>query len=229
MKKAPLFLAGVLLCGLLAACGAPAQSSSSLPQSTPETSSQSIQEETDMPQLYRGRVDAVSEDSITVSQVEGYNYGQPTIIFHYAEDATLPGSDSIVLAEGVFVEVEYSGILTRSLPPQGSATRVSVVAPSAEGAVQNGTIQTVQKTESGYTIGLLTFQAEAAAAERGENPTFQDQVILNVPANALEGGLTEEDLVEGAKICAVTTGIAALSLPPQMPVHALLPYTTATE
>ena len=182
-----------------------------------------------MTTIYRGRVDAISDDGITVSQVEGYNYGQPTIVFHYAEDANLPGSDSIALAEGVFVEVEYNGILTRSLPPQGSATRVTVVAPSAEGAVQNGTIQTVEKTENGYTIGLLTFQAAAAATERGEEPTFQDQVILNVPADALEGGLTEDDLVEGAEICAVTTGIAALSLPPQMPVHALLPFTTASE
>ena len=41
---------------------------------------------------------------------------------------------------------------------------------------------------------------------------------------ALEG-LKGEDLVEGLKVCAVTSGIAALSLPPIMPVVALLPYT----
>lgn len=50
-------------------------------------------------------------------------------------------------------------------------------------------------------------------------------VTLTVPMTALEEGLTGKDLVEGLKVSAVTMGIAAMSMPPIMPVVALLPYT----
>lgn len=230
MKKLSLLLAGLVLCGILAACGdqdvssSPSQgASASLPASTPASESS---KETDIDIIYRGTVTQLSDEQITVEQVSGYDYGQPSIVFHIDDNTALPaGDESVPLAEGAYVEVRYSGALTRSLPPQGTALSVQVVAPAADAAIVNGTIQTVEVTDTGYTIGLLSFQSAQLAASRGEIPSFQDQIILLVPVDALEGGLTEADLVEGTEVCAVTTGIAALSLPPQMPVHALLPYT----
>ena len=62
---------------------------------------------------------------------------------------------------------------------------------------------------------------EAVAARRmgGLTPRFH-----GAPTNRSHRE-TEADLVEGAKVCAVTSGIAAMSMPPIMPVVALLPYT----
>ena len=54
----------------------------------------------------------------------------------------------------------------------------------------------------------------------------ENYVILQVPAGALEQ-LAADELVAGLAVSAVTRGIAALSLPPQMPVVALLLYTAA--
>lgn len=169
------------------------------------------------PQVYRGEVEEKLEDgSIRLVQLAGHNYGQESIVFHI-NDTTVLDVSVAQLETGAYVEVSYNGILTRSMPPQGNADTVRVVAPRSEGIVVNGTIQTVGKTDTGYTIHLLPLDAV--------DNSFQNQVILTVPTEALEG-LTEEDLVAGAQVSAVTKGIAALSLPPQMPVDTLLPYSS---
>lgn len=166
--------------------------------------------------VYRGTITSISDDgSILVTQVAGHNYGQASILFHVDEKISKELGDS--LKQDVFVEVRYDGRLTRSIPAQGNATSVSPIAPMSDGIVQNGTILSVTPGKDGYSISLLPFGAE-------ETADLSTTVTLTVPMTALEG-LTEKDLVEGLKVSAVTMGIAAMSMPPIMPVVALLPYT----
>ena len=168
-------------------------------------------------QIYRGSVVKTLEDgSIEIEQQAGFNYGQSSIIFRIDDDT------QIDLANGgpnqdAFVEVRYNGVLTRSLPPQGNAMEITVIANFTDGVVQNGTIQGVHETDDGYSIELLPLEAPDDSRE--------NLVILHVPADGLEN-LSPEDLVPGAKVSAITRGIAAMSLPPQMPVVILTPYTT---
>ena len=166
--------------------------------------------------VYRGEVTSISEDgSILVTQVPGHNYGQASILFHVSDAIAKELGDSLVV--GAFVEVHYDGRLTRSLPAQGTANSVTVIASYSEGIVQNGTILSVTPGKDGYSISLLPLGEE-------KRDDLSNTITLTVHMFALEG-LKGEDLVEGLKVCAVTSGVAALSLPPIMPVVALLPYT----
>jgi hypothetical protein len=158
--------------------------------------------------IYRGEVTSVSEDgSILVTQVPGHNYGQGSILFHISDKIAKELGDT--LAVGAFVE--------RSLPAQGTATSVTLIAPFSEGIVQNGEILSVTPGKDGYSISLLPLGAELT-------DDLRNTITLTVHMFALEG-LTGEDLVAGLKVSAVTSGIAAMSSPPIMPVVALLPYT----
>lgn len=166
--------------------------------------------------IYRGEVTSVSEDgSILVTQVPGHNYGQGSILFHISDKIAKELGDT--LAVGAFVEVRYDGRLTRSLPAQGTATSVTLIAPFSQGIVQNGEILSVTPGKDGYSISLLPLGAELT-------DDLRNTITLTVHMFALEG-LTGEDLVAGLKVSAVTSGIAAMSSPPIMPVVALLPYT----
>ena len=166
--------------------------------------------------VYRGEVTSISEDgSILVTQLPGHNYGQSSILFHVSDKIAKELTDQLVV--GAFVEVHYDGRLTRSLPAQGTATSVKLIATFSDGIVQNGTILSVTIGKDGYSISLLPLGEE-------KKDDLSNTITLTVHMFALEG-LTEEDLVEGLKVCAVTSGIAAMSMPPIMPVVALLPYT----
>ena len=167
--------------------------------------------------IYRGEVTSISEDgSILVTQVPGHNYGQASILFHVSDTLAKELGDS--LAVGAFVEVHYDGKLTRSLPAQGMASSITVIAKFSEGIVQNGTILSVTPGKDGYSISLLPL------SETAKKDDLSNTITLTVHMFALEG-LKGEDLVEGLKVSAVTSGIAAMSNPPIMPVVALLPYT----
>ena len=166
--------------------------------------------------IYRGEISSVAEDgSILVEQLPGYNYGQASILFHISDKIAKELGDALIV--GAFVEVHYDGKLTRSLPAQGTALSISVIAPYSEGVIQNGTILNVTPGKDGYSISLLPLGEE-------KKDDLSNTITLTVHMFALEG-LTEADLVEGAKVSAVTSGIAAMSMPPIMPVVALLPYT----
>lgn len=208
-KKSIFSVVGVLAGAmLLTACGASAAGVSSS-----ATEEQLLEE-----QYYRGKVTNVIEGgSFEVEQVDGYNYGQTSIIFHMAEDAVVDNAAGEV-AKDAFVEVKHNGMRTRSLPPQGTAQEIKVISPRWEGVVQNGVVKEVKETDEGYTVSILPFEAQ--------DDDFQSQIILNVPREALQN-ITPEELQEGKKVSAVTKGIAATSLPPQMPVVLLLPYTAA--
>lgn len=167
-------------------------------------------------EVYRGEIMSISEDgSILVSQKPGHNYGQASILFHISKSIAKELDDQLV--KGAFVEVRYDGKLTRSLPAQGNAASISVIASFSEGIVQNGTIVSVTNGKDGYSISLLPFGAVLT-------DDLSTTITLTVHMFALEG-LTGEDLVEGAKVSAVTNGIAAMSSPPIMQAVALLPYT----
>ena len=167
--------------------------------------------------VYRGEITSISEDgSILVTQVPGHNYGQASILFHVSDALAKELGSS--LAVGAFVEVRYDGKLTRSLPAQGTASSITVIANYSEGIVQNGTILSVTPGKDGYSISLLPL---SEAAKKGD---LSNTITLTVHIFALEG-LKGEDLVEGLKVSAVTNGIAAMSSPPIMQAVALLPYT----
>ena len=167
--------------------------------------------------IYRGEITSVSEDgSILVTQLPGHNYGQESILFHVSDKLAKELGDT--LAVGAFVEVHYNGALTRSLPAQGTAERITVIASYSEGIIQNGTILSVTPGKDGYSISLLPL------GQTSNPDDLSNTITLTVHMFALEG-LTSADLVEGAKVCAVTSGIAAMSSPPIMQAVALLPYT----
>ena len=167
--------------------------------------------------VYRGEIASISEDgSILVTQVPGHNYGQASILFHVSDALAKELGSS--LAVGAFVEVRYDGKLTRSLPAQGTASSITVIASDSEGIVQNGTILSVTPGKDGYSISLLPL------SEAAKKDDLSNTITLTVHIFALEG-LKGEDLVEGLKVSAVTNGIAAMSSPPIMQAVALLPYT----
>lgn len=167
--------------------------------------------------VYRGEITSISEDgSILVTQVPGHNYGQASILFHVSDALAKELGSS--LAVGAFVEVRYDGKLTRSLPAQGTASSIAVIANYSEGIVQNGTILSVTPGKDGYSISLLPL------SEAAKKDDLSNTITLAVHIFALEG-LKGEDLVEGLKVSAVTNGIAAMSSPPIMQAVALLPYT----
>lgn len=166
--------------------------------------------------IYRGEISSIAEDgSILVEQLPGHNYGQASILFHLSNKIAKELGDALIV--GAFVEVHYDGKLTRSLPAQGTALSIIVIAPYSEGVIQNGTILEVTLGKDGYSISLLPLGEE-------KKDDLSNTITLTVHMFALEG-LTEADLVEGAKVSAVTSGIALESLPPIMQVVALLPYT----
>lgn len=243
MKKRSAILA-LLLGGalMLSACGnsaasAPA-SSSSKPESVP-ASSEVVSEAVSSSEVasavddiagatpnggfvYRGRVDSVDENgSFTVSQLPGYNYGFESVVFHVSEE-TKRNEEDPELAQNAFVVVYYDGAMTKSIPPQATANSIKVVFPTYEGIIRNGTIQSVEKTDDGFSIVILPMDAEPVS----NTSSMENLIVLNVPADALEH-ITEAELVEGAKVSAVTSGIATMSIPPQMPTITLLPYTEA--
>jgi len=165
--------------------------------------------------VYRGEVTSIEGGDILVTQLPGHNYGQASILFHVSDKIAKELGDTLVV--GAYVEVKYDGKLTRSLPAQGTAGSVSVIAGFSEGIVQNGTILSVTPGKDGYSISLLPIGAE-------KTDDLSNTVTLTVPMFSLEG-LSEKDLVEGLKVSAVTMGIAAMSMPPIMPVVVLLPYS----
>ena len=167
--------------------------------------------------VYRGEITSITEDgSILVTQAPGHNYGQASILFHVSDALAKELGSS--LAVGAFVEVRYDGKLTRSLPAQGTASSIAVIANYSEGIVQNGTILSVTPGKDGYSISLLPL------SETAKKDDLSNTITLTVHIFALEG-LKGEDLVEGLKVSAVTNGIAAMSSPPIMQAVALLPYT----
>lgn len=220
---------------MLAACSSTASSSSSSSISSSDASSTSKADSettSGVNGVYRGTVVDYEDNLLTVEQVEGYDYGQSTIIFNINDD-TVISDNGVDIVPGAFVEITYDGALTRSIPPQGNAESVNVIASFSEGIVQNGVIQDVSTEGDNYYISIMPIDEYVSDESKflvSQSDVQSDDfinTILIVPKDALEN-ITEKELVAGAKISAVTSGIATASLPPQMPVLALLPYTVAS-
>lgn len=211
-----------------AACGASVNSSSAAAASEESK----IEETASVNTLYRGTVTSYTDKQLIVEQLPGYDYGQSSIIFNL-DDKTKIFDDGIAIGEGTFVEVTYSGALTRSMPPQASAETVTVISAFSQGIIVNGEIKDVVDNGDSYTITVYPIAdsekevtESASTVEVEESMEFDNNAtILIVPADALEGGLTGASLTEGTLVSAVSKGIATSSLPPQVPVLALMPYS----
>lgn len=211
------FLAGISL--LTSCANSKAASTSSAAAAPAETESQSMPlytgDELEMKnQIYRGKVTQLSDTQVTLEQLDGYNYGQQEIIFNISDETEI--ADGMpALAVDAYVEAVYNGILTRSLPAQGNALSLKIISAFSDNIIVNGTIQETSETNDGYTLTVQPLGSESTE--------FTSMVVLHVSTEGLEN-ITFDELVEGTKISAVTSGIATMSLPPQMPVVVLLPY-----
>ncbi len=227
-RKLALIFALVMGVALLAACGSTASSSSSSSSVAPASSSTS--EETPSTPIvgtmvYRGKLAEVTDTTIKVEQMPGHDYGFESVIFNIDEN-TVVAPDGGELVVGGFVEVTYSGVMTRSIPPQATALDIYVLSNSdvlTSGIIVNGTIESVEKVDKDLRITITPVTPGETASASVE----QGKIILIVPTDALEG-ISEAELVEGTMVSAVTNGIAALSEPPQMPVRALLLFNWET-
>lgn len=225
MKKTfALVLSFVLGTALLTACGSSASSSQA--SSSQQNTSQPASESTTVPPtledaVYRGEVLSVNEETgdFEVAQLPGFNYGSETVVFHVTEETEFE-PDEVVLAEGMFVEVTFNGVMTRSMPPQATADEVKVISNMSEGIIVNGEVQSVEKVDDMLRITIVPLEL---VEQNASESSMENLVILTVEQDDLEG-ITVDDLVAGTKVSAVTSGIAAMSIPPQMPVIALMPY-----
>lgn len=135
------------------------------------------------------------------------------MVFIMGEDTILE-SDGFEFEVGHFVEVVYNGTATMSIPPQAAAKEMKIVSTIGDSVVSNATIIECQKDDKG------DYRIDVTLLNNGEH------VVFLVPQDGLEN-ITEEELIEGAKVSAVTRGISTMSIPPQYPVHVLLPYTVS--
>ncbi len=207
MKRLCLCL--VCMLGLCSCAESASEPSATSVQTVSAAQEQESAENSEEPLLYRGEITALSEGQMTVTQLPGYDYGQESILFLLPEQAA-EAQENGDFAPGMYVQATYDGTLTRSIPPQATALEVSVLAPMSDGVLWSGSIVSSTREEEGYRIEL-----------QAESPR-QELVVLNVPEEALEN-MEEADLVEGARVLAVGNGAMTASLPPQMPVVALLP------
>lgn len=210
---------------MLAACGSSASSASSSETSSSSKESTSSETTPALSGVYRGTVTDYTDKLLTVEQVEGYDYGQSSIVFNISDD-TVISDNGVDIVPGAFVEITYDGALTRSIPPQSNAESVNVIASFSEGIVQNGVIKNFSIEDDNYYISIKPLETDSDSSSEVVDDEFSGTILI-VPKDALEN-ITEKELVAGTKISAVTSGIATASLPPQMPVLALLPYTVAS-
>lgn len=159
--------------------------------------------------VYRGEVAELNQDYIVVNQLPGFNYGQPSIRFALSSASKVPETPLVL---GSYVQVGFNGMLTRSIPPQAHAEYVRQLAPFSMGILLCGEVLEVTQTPHGTSILMQPFQ------ESEEN-----RVVLHVPETAWEG-IALQDVRQGTQLCAITHGLAAMSLPPQYPVQLVLPY-----
>lgn len=210
------FLCGVAVLfslPILAACGANAVATSAkgnLQNSVSSSLNEVNAPSTSDNKTYRGRVDDANSERLTVSQLPGYDYGQESIVFAISPD-TIVQQNGQELVKNCYVEVEYDGTLTRSLPPQGNAIKISIIALYSDNVILNGSVQNIKKAESGYLLQLQPFDES------------QPIVTLIVPANASE--FLQEELPKGTKLSVVTRGTTSLTYPPQYSVYKVLLYS----
>lgn len=171
--------------------------------------------------VYRGVVTNISDTEMTVRQVWGFHYGEEEMVFNLT-DKTVKETDGREIAADSFVEVQHESAVTMSLPPKSNASKIILISTLSEGIVQNGEIVSFREDEQKnfYITILPLIKAENEDAEpaKGEN-----ELILIVPSTAFEG-IEAKDLKVGVRVSAVTRGIATMSIPPQYPVHVLLPF-----
>lgn len=107
---------------------------------------------------------------------------------------------------GLLLLVGCTGAAPSTSPSSGDSSRVSE-------SVTASSTPTSQPADTAPSQSI---------GESISNEVYRGEVVSLT--EALEG-LSAGDLQEGVPVSAVTQGIASLSLPPQVPVIALLPFT----
>lgn len=123
------------------------------------------------------------------------------------EDTVIEGVEELNI--GQTAVVLYDGMMTRSLPPQITALQIGVYA--VEGEIVEILRESGESGESGEDGAEDSCTVLLARADTGE------EVILT-----LTGEAQQLPLAVGDEVIAYTTGVATLSLPPQMNALAIM-------
>ena len=152
-------------------------------QKSAETKGRAFEEEESEVELVQlvGTITEITDEYVMLDVGE---MGQ--IQVNLTEDTAIEGVETLELGHVAFVT--YNGMMTRSLPPQITALRVSVYAVEGTVTEVKGTVKSVEE-------GRITIETE------------NGDVVLTLPEDAPE-------LAVGDAITAYTTGISTMSLPP---------------
>lgn len=164
---------------------------------------------------YNATISAVSDGSITVEDID-----KGTVVCHIGEETKLIGADGGEikpedLKVGDLVKVEYSEVMTMSLPPQNTPVSITVIAddekeevPAPENTVMQGKVLAVGENQ--ITLG-----------EDLEDPNTQ--LIVNISDDETEildkdgNKIALEDIKAGDLVEVTHKPIMTMSIPPQTP------------
>ncbi len=165
---------------------------------------------------YNATLTSIEEDTLTVEDTE-----KGTVVLHIGEDTKLVGADGEAievadLEEGMYLNVEYSDVMTASLPPQNTPVSITVVETTGEPSENPSETPEVQTVTTSGTV-LAVEEDRIVVGEDLEKP--ETQVVFNTDENtkftkdgeAIElNGIKADDTVKVVHSLAMTR-----SLPPQ--------------
>ena len=143
-----------------------------------------------------GAIIDITDEYIAIENAE---LGEVHVLM--TEDTIIEGAQALEI--GQTVVVMYSGMMTRSLPPQITALHIGVY---------------------GIAGVIAEIGEESITIVRGDTG---EETILTLDEALMESFLAME-LEEGDEIVAYTTGLMTMSLPPMMNAVAILPAFEAT-
>lgn len=171
----------------------------------------SMEEDMSGYEIYYGTISEVTPDGFEVTGYEHRNFGNERIRFLVNDETKFEGEAGNFndITAGDFVQVYHDNKMTRSIPPQCFAAKV---------------------TKSAEDMYVMNCEVVEAPVKNGDNyqvlvaslDDARNQSILTYSADtdvAVVG-----DLLVGTKITVLTSGIATMSLPPQVPVVQIAEY-----
>lgn len=153
-------------------------------QVTTETADQ---EETDMPEIVEisGEIKEIGEGYILILDAM---LGDVQV--NLSEDTIFDGVEREELAVGQFVQVMYSGMMTRSLPPQITALKVGVYAIAGEvKAVADGSMTIVREEIGDEVIVFLPENAPEIAVGMQVIAYTNGAMTMSLPAQTTALGV----------------------------------------
>lgn len=124
------------------------------------------------------------------------------ILFH-ADENTKFNVEKDNLKVGDKVDIFYSGILTRSIPPQGTAIAVNLIKEEAN--VYSGEVKEIVSTKYGKMLSVIS---------KDKNQNFEE-IVFNVTKTTKFKRGTLKNFKKGTKVIVEYGNIMTLSLPPQ--------------